>query len=247
MRYLVANRGFVYHSDTTADTGDHCHANCGCRIVPGFEVMEVEGYDPNGLYARYKDCADALDDDWLYRRYQALSEANRTEKTFDEYKTDQVLAEMRTRNPSWLNKNIPGKIVQEAGARPLPKEAQVGNWLSQHGFDIEFRATRSSESKKTSDIYIGSQIWEIKQPTGNGKQTIYHQFEEAALQSNRLVIDVSEVVKSEPGERWNVESVEKEVQRLINWHYKGGNGKSIQFVEVLLVNGVYLKRYKKGS
>lgn len=49
---MLASRGFVYLSKNTAgaDRADHFHPNCDCRIVPGFQGMEVEGYDPSALY-----------------------------------------------------------------------------------------------------------------------------------------------------------------------------------------------------
>lgn len=52
---MLASRGFVYHSKETAGEGSHYHANCDCRIVPGFdgETM-VAGYDPDALYDQWK-------------------------------------------------------------------------------------------------------------------------------------------------------------------------------------------------
>lgn len=49
---MLASRGFVYRSDESA--GSHYHANCDCRIVPGWDGMKVEGYDPDELYDRWK-------------------------------------------------------------------------------------------------------------------------------------------------------------------------------------------------
>ncbi len=202
---------------------------------------------PKTLYGRYQDCLQALDDEWLSTLYRKMPESERAGIAFDDFKAKQVLDEIRLRNGEWLNRGIPGCVSQEPAARPLPKEIAVAKWLSFHGFDVEFRETRSAESKKTSDIYIGRVMWEIKQPTGAGKQTIYHQFEEAALQCNRLVLDVSQVIRPEAGARWNIETVKDAVRKLIGWHYKGQDGQPIQFAEVLMVDGMYLKRFKKGS
>lgn len=49
---MLASRGFVY---TSEDAAGHAHANCDCRIVPGFEGLKVEGYDPSALYSDYLD------------------------------------------------------------------------------------------------------------------------------------------------------------------------------------------------
>lgn len=60
---MLASRGFVYHSAELAGTR-HYHANCDCRIVPGWVTSEagpsrrksettVEGYDIDALYDRF--------------------------------------------------------------------------------------------------------------------------------------------------------------------------------------------------
>lgn len=51
---MLASRGFVYSSDKAAGGDGHYHAHCDCRIVPGFDGMMVEGYDPESLYAQWK-------------------------------------------------------------------------------------------------------------------------------------------------------------------------------------------------
>lgn len=52
---MLASRGFVYHSKETAGEGNHYHANCDCRIVPGFDgETTVAGYDPDMLYDQWK-------------------------------------------------------------------------------------------------------------------------------------------------------------------------------------------------
>ena len=50
---MLASRGFVYRSDLSALNANH--RNCDCRIVEGFEGMEVEGYDPDEYYRLWKD------------------------------------------------------------------------------------------------------------------------------------------------------------------------------------------------
>lgn len=51
---MLASRGFVYSSDKAAGSDGHYHPNCDCRIIPGFDGMTVEGYDPESLYAQWK-------------------------------------------------------------------------------------------------------------------------------------------------------------------------------------------------
>lgn len=52
---MLASRGFAYKSEANAGKYDHFHANCDCRIIPGFDGMEVEGYDPDALYDQWKE------------------------------------------------------------------------------------------------------------------------------------------------------------------------------------------------
>lgn len=51
---MLASRGFVYSSDKSAGVLDHWHANCDCRVVPGFPGMTVAGYDPEALRKEWK-------------------------------------------------------------------------------------------------------------------------------------------------------------------------------------------------
>ncbi len=51
---MLASRGFVYRSVGAAE---HCHPDCDCRVIQGYEGMTVEGYDPDALYSDYLDGA----------------------------------------------------------------------------------------------------------------------------------------------------------------------------------------------
>ena len=55
---MLASRGFVYQSESTA-SASHVHSSCDCRVVPGWDGMEVEGYDPQAIYDRWQDAIDA--------------------------------------------------------------------------------------------------------------------------------------------------------------------------------------------
>lgn len=50
---MLASRGFKYHSRQSAGEFNHFHANCDCRIIQGYEGMEVDGYDPKQYYDQY--------------------------------------------------------------------------------------------------------------------------------------------------------------------------------------------------
>lgn len=51
--YMLASRGFVYHTAKTAGGVEHYHLSCDCKIVPGFADTEVDGYDPDAMYEVY--------------------------------------------------------------------------------------------------------------------------------------------------------------------------------------------------
>lgn len=53
---MLASRGFVYHNERAAGGDGHYHANCDCRIVPGFGgKTTVDGYDTEQLYDQYME------------------------------------------------------------------------------------------------------------------------------------------------------------------------------------------------
>lgn len=53
---MLASRGFVYRSKKSAGELDHYHANCDCRVTPGWgDDPRVEGYDTQAIYDRWQD------------------------------------------------------------------------------------------------------------------------------------------------------------------------------------------------
>lgn len=89
--FMLASRGFVYHSEQTAEgRGLHgVHDHCDCIIVPGVPgETEIDGYDPEAMERRWRQCAETIgvDPDDAYRL------ANR--KT--------VMKEVETRDWRWL-------------------------------------------------------------------------------------------------------------------------------------------------
>ena len=51
---MLASRGFVYRSAKIAGEGNHFHPNCRCKVIPGFDGMSVQGYDPNEWLFKWK-------------------------------------------------------------------------------------------------------------------------------------------------------------------------------------------------
>ena len=56
---MLASRGFAY---TTPEAASHAHDGCDCKVVPGFDGVEVEGYDPDALYDLYSDARDRVEE-----------------------------------------------------------------------------------------------------------------------------------------------------------------------------------------
>ena len=221
---VMASRGFSYTSrEAAGDVGarfNSYHRHCDCRVVAGVEGTTIEGYDPKWYDEVYRDAMETV----------GCGPSD----------IDAIAKEINTRSPDWVYRKQPGKVTKDDEAKPMPKELAVADLLSLHGFDIHFRKTRSIEKKKTSDVFIGGPEgvpWEIKQPVGTGKQTIFHQFEEAARQGKRLILDISQIEGT-----WDREDIKSKVDKYIKWHFKDGNKNQIQFEEVLLVSDGYLRR-----
>ena len=69
---MLASRGFVYKNQGTALS--HTHSSCDCRVVPGWDGMEVEDYDPRSIYDRWQDAIDAKAKERAERKGTTVSE-----------------------------------------------------------------------------------------------------------------------------------------------------------------------------
>lgn len=223
---MLASRGAVYHTRESAGEFSHYHRRCDCKVVPGFAddpmAELVEGHSPREAQRQWQEL----------ERIDGIEDIAAFEKEM-----------LKSRAVGKL-----GVSTKDEFASPLPKEERVVKWLIEYGIDVHSRETRSSQKKRTSDFLIGGPSgvpWEIKQPTGNGKQTIYHQFEEAAGQSRRLILDLSELVKT--SRRWNWETVIESADRYMRWHFKDSDGNSTTFLECLLIDEEKIRHIKNGS
>ena len=255
---MLASRGFVYATKETAGEFSDWHDRCNCIVVAGVDGLEVEGYDYMGMRKRYGQCRATLGGDkQLWRDWEALPQEKRDEYTekygtsdFDQYIRDRVCAEMDTRDRQWLFDGLPlPEPEREEGAKPKQKEVEAEKLLRRHGFRVYFRNDNVS-SERTSDTYFisGSDKrpiktkWEIKQPRGNtktrqiGNSTIDHQFEEAAGQSRKLVLDVTLV---EAYENTDFDDLCEKAEKLIHGKWKH------EFDEVLVLGKDGLRRIVK--
>ncbi|CDD67581.1 putative uncharacterized protein [Eggerthella sp. CAG:368] len=238
---MLASRGFVYHTKESAGYNvlglNRFHSFCDCRVFPGTEDTEIEGYDPEHLYDVYLNARKTIYND-TRRKWESAISSNQTIDSFSQWLTKATVKEIETRSLQWVYKNEPGKITKDKGANPLTKERKIANTLSKNGFDVHFKKT--IVDKKTADLLINSNTWEIKQPVGDrknktiGKNTIDHQFEEASKQSRRLVLDMTVVNSYNLGE-----SPKNQAVALFFGKW------SKAFDEMLLISESSIERYKK--
>lgn len=264
---LIGSQGFWYRSKHTATSPRH--NSCRCSVVVDFDVKNphLNGYDPAGMTERYQKCLDTLGNkSVLWDEFQKLSPEQKSlygrkerfnkrlnrattnsigykTNAFDDYVTKRTLHEMNLRDRRWLYDGTPPKYEISNKARPTLSEKSLAEILSEDGWKSLFRATRSRESKRTSDVFFVSgkkgalemTPWEFKQPIGAGKQTLSHQFEETAGQAHNIVIDARNLTG-----KWNQHAIKKEVQQKLNRGYTVKKGKlkgsSWQFDRAIVLN-----------
>ena len=248
--FMLASRGFAYKSEKSA-SGDHdYHDNCNCIAVPGFEGkdgnprVKIDGYDPETMYQNWLSCAHTA----------GVKTWNR-EKPWTDAERRAVMREVETRDWHWLYTGETPQWDRLLGAHPNDEEKATASNLSSNGFRVLFRPT-TSEGRRSDAFFVsnGSQVaWEFKEPNGNSRWTVNHQFKDASGQSHKLVIDISRLEKPSSGDYWDREKIEIEAQDQLERTFvvpKGKQkGEQWTFDEVILTSDDgYCRRYKrKGS
>ncbi len=62
--------------------------------------------------------------------------------------------------------------------------------LLMSGHNIELIPSSQVKGMRTPDISIDGVLWEIKSPTGNSRHTMKHTLQNAAHQSNHVIVDL---------------------------------------------------------
>ena len=233
---MLASRGFVYASKESAGQFKRFHDDCDCRIVAGMPGTTVEGYTPEEMYDRYKQCRDAITNgevgskNPVWRDWEQLTPEEQNQYAddtggdpYNNYLAHRISQEMDTRDRQWLYDGSIPQFELEDGAEPSSREKDTAKRLAEHGYKSRFRPTRDLEMKRTSDVYFvsgkqGKEIlveWDFKGVEGNGSQTIYHQFEEAAGQTKNVVIDLKNAGSRYENKDYAIERTEK----FIKYHY----------------------------
>ena len=84
-----------------------------------------------------------------------------------------------------------GRIIMPPGMKPRPEDHEIyvaGVLAVYFKADVEF-IPRSNQ--RTPDFLIQGKVWELKSPTGTGKNNIQHQLQEAYRQSVNVILDAS--------------------------------------------------------
>ena len=134
--FMLASRGFAYTSEEKAKSSDHgYHDHCDCVVVPGFQGkngnprVKIDGYDPQGMYDRWKSCEltvnhngrlgkdwESLPEDekagWL-ERHPGRHGSDKDAK--DAYIAARIRNEVESRDWHWL---YTGEIAETVARRP---------------------------------------------------------------------------------------------------------------------------------
>lgn len=98
---MLASRGFVYRSEASAGELNHYHANCRCRIVPGFgDNPSVAGYDPDYYLQLWKNQEEARAQRESGAISGALNDANDPWRERRDRHAEQYYQELRQRDVS---------------------------------------------------------------------------------------------------------------------------------------------------
>lgn len=81
-------------------------------------------------------------------------------------------------------------ILKTNGVHLEDHEYATVKLLLSIGFNIELIPASQVKGMRTPDISINGVLWEIKAPTGNGKNTIKHTLQNASHQSNNVIVDL---------------------------------------------------------
>lgn len=153
--FMLASRGFVYHTKQSAGEGfgHSYHRHCDCIIVPGFHEStgisadkQIEGYEPSKLYERYKSCLDAVQTPqhtWSADAFNADVRAGKVgADEWEKWKLKRLCAEIDTRDTNWLWTGKVPKVEYE----PKEYEGKVKDYekttaeiLAKQGINCIFR------------------------------------------------------------------------------------------------------------
>ena len=81
-------------------------------------------------------------------------------------------------------------ILNSRGVHLQPHEYHTVKILLENGNDIELIPTSGTKGVQTPDFMMDGLSWEIKAPEGGSKNTIKHNIQNAAHQSENVILDL---------------------------------------------------------
>lgn len=182
---MLGSQGFVYRSNTTADSARHRW--CKCVTVVDFDTKNphLKGYDQDGLYERYRTCRDAIEKDAHYQWYNVMSDeekaqyGNNRRSDYDHYLRNRIVSEINKRDKDWtltgkvtqtdysLNAKTKYGILKKANDFSSVKIANKGNeWrdLRAHYVLEQNGIVAQAQGRESIDLIISGQYWEVKSP-----------------------------------------------------------------------------------
>ncbi|MBQ9610153.1 MAG: hypothetical protein IJV15_12015 [Lachnospiraceae bacterium] len=81
-------------------------------------------------------------------------------------------------------------ILKSNGVHLEEHEYATVKLLLNTGLDIELIPSSQVKGMRTPDISVNGILWEIKSPTGSGKNTLKHTLQNASHQSNNVIVDL---------------------------------------------------------
>lgn len=82
-----------------------------------------------------------------------------------------------------------GRLIQN-GVHLEDHEYRTVRFLLDSGYDVELIPPMQIKGMNTPDIQVDGMVWELKSPTGNGKNTMKHNISNAKRQSRNVIVDL---------------------------------------------------------
>lgn len=177
---MLASRGFVYASAASAGELGQYHDKCDCRILAGYEGLQVENYDYEGMAERYGQCRatiwDSLPDqlEWLKSK-QGLEYTEKygsQGKAWNRYTTECILEEMDTRDRQWLfDGTLPviefeDEKLKKLKEKQYPHEINTAKRLRENGIKCKFIWDEVNKGARTisyADLDNGYELKTLKE------------------------------------------------------------------------------------
>lgn len=196
---MLASRGFVYWSEESAGKFNGYHRDDNCQIVSSWGRMQVKGYDPDGMKDRYKTCSESIAKlltEEKYDRYVTSAKEHDEEiYKFDEWKTRQILAEMRQRDYQWLYDGTVPKATYESNKAKTelkPHENRTLDVLAKNGFAAYVLERSDKQGVKTADLMLNGHEVDLKSPIKDTYNAIDGEIRKAGQQGYACVMHLQD-------------------------------------------------------